>query len=113
MMHASKKAASLNVGEHFWGIMNAILLLVIVVSAFMLVYLKDVYRRDFIDYQSRLNQAMHLQVEHNRLLLEESTWASDARIQEQANKILNMVVADTSEMIVVPENDAPMITPME
>lgn len=86
---------------------NVILAVCIVASAFALVYLKDVYRRDFISYQRLLKQTEQLHVDYGKLLLEESTWASAARVQHLAQKKLNMYTptADQIQVIVLHKND--------
>lgn len=106
MNQARKDKLSLNTHHHFWWILNSVLLVVIIFSAFLLVYLSDLSRRNFIRYQSLLQESAQLRVAHNKLLLEESTWASDARIQRQAMNQLKMLVPQTSEIIVVPNDDS-------
>ena len=101
MVNANKsEKPNIVINSSFWWIVNIILLCAIVFSAFFMVYLKDVYRRDFIDYQRLQNQAAELQIQYNQLLLEESTWASESRIQRQATKKLNMMLPKDTEMIV-------------
>jgi cell division protein FtsL len=94
--------------DGFWWLLNLIFLFMIVFSAFFMVYLKDEYRRSFISYQTMLSDAASMQLQYNNLLLEESTWASDSRIQSQATDKLNMLVPQTTEMIV---NQKDIITP--
>ena len=92
------KTAATNDG--FWWLLILILIFMIVFSAFFMVYLKDEYRRDFINYENLLTKAADLQLQHNKLLLEQSTWSSDARVQKQATQQLSMLVPQTTEMVV-------------
>ena len=79
----------------------------IVASAYFLVYLKDVYRRDFIAYQRMVRHAERLHVDYGKLLLEESTWASASRIQRLAQKKLKIYIpgADELKVIVLPKKE--------
>jgi cell division protein FtsL len=71
-------------------VINVILIITLVLSAFAVIYIKDINRRLFIQYQG-------LQVAHDKsyqewgkLLLEQSTWASQARIKKIAKQHLSM-----------------------
>jgi cell division protein FtsL len=110
-LSAQKKKGVIEIIENndgFWWLLNLIFLFMIIFSAFFMVYLKDEYRRDFISYQTMMADAASMQSQYNSLLLEESTWASDSRIQGQATAKLNMLVPQTTEMIV---NQKDIITP--
>ena len=76
---------------HRFRWMTVLLAVVIIVSAFATVYLKDLYRRDSIIYQRSVLSARHLNVEYGKLLLEESAWARSGRIQSMAKKKLKMI----------------------
>lgn len=84
-----------------WG--SRILIVLIVLSAFALVYLKDLNRREFIRYQemSRANQQAHMDWE--KLLLEQSTWAAQANVQNTASQRLQMYTPDAKEIILLTE----------
>lgn len=87
-------------------VINMILVVCVIVSAFALVYLKDRYRRDFIAYQHLLKNTQQLHVDYGKLLLEDSTWASATRVQHLAQKKLNMYIpsADQIQVIVLKNN---------
>lgn len=64
----------------------------LLVSAFGVVYVRDLNRRLFIDWQTAQKSADTMQVEWGQLLLEQSTWAAPARIQDLAQEKLAMEV---------------------
>mgnify|MGYP005997519095 CR=1 FL=1 len=67
-----------------------LLMVLVVLSAFSIVYLKDVNRRLLIDYQHQSQQQQYYQTTRNQLLLEESTWARQSRVQHIAENELGM-----------------------
>jgi len=78
-----------------------LLFLLVISTAFGLVYVKHV-ARDYY-YQIQLQQRlMHtLRVEHNQLLLEESTWGAPARIQAMAQLHFGMRMPSTDNLVMV------------
>ena len=60
-------------------------------SAFGVIYLKDLNRRLFIQYQGLEQVAQSQQVEYSKLLLEQSTLSTQARVQRIAQAQLSMV----------------------
>jgi cell division protein FtsL len=64
----------------------------LLISAFSVVYVRDLHRRLFIDLQQGQKAADNMQVEWGQLLLEQSTWAAPARVQELAQTKLAMQV---------------------
>lgn len=70
-------------------------------SALGLVYLKDLNRRLFIQSQQAIGTEQNTQVVYSKLLLEESTWASQARIQELATKDLAMIIPAPKDIVMV------------
>ncbi len=64
----------------------------LLISAFGVVYVRDLNRRLFIDLQTAQKTADALQIEWGQLLLEQSTWATPSRIQELAQAKLTMQV---------------------
>lgn len=69
-----------------------ILIGLLLISAFGVVYIRDLHRRLFIEIQSAQKSADTMQVEWGQLLLEQSTWAAPARVQELAQDRLAMQV---------------------
>src|SRR5690349_10464885 len=60
------------------------------ICAFAVVYVKDLYRRTFIEYQTVQQQQNQAYVDWGKLLLEQSTWSTQARVQTIASSRLNM-----------------------
>jgi len=76
-------------------------LLLVVISALSVVYSSYKSRQLFSQFQQQNRQAMRLEEQWGRLLLEQSTWASHARIERLAKSELNMVVPAPETVIVV------------
>lgn len=77
------------------------LVLGLLVSAFGVVYAKDLNRRIFIEYQQVQQQAQKYQVEWNKLLLEQGAWTTQSRIQQMAQTELNMFVPSAKDIVFV------------
>lgn len=78
-----------------------VVLLLVVVSALGVIYSSYKSRQLFSDLEQKKRQAMLLEENWGRLLLEQSTWASHARIERLAKSKLNMVVPAPSSMVVI------------
>ena len=78
-----------------------LLLILVFVTAFAVVYVKDLYRRMFIDYQNLQDQQNQLYVDWGKLLLEQSTWSTQARVQKIATERLNMEAPQDKQVVVV------------
>jgi cell division protein FtsL len=79
------------------------LLLMLFVSAFSVIYLKDLSRRMFIHYQN-LQQVQHQdEVEWSKLLLEQGAWSTQARVQEIATTQLDMVTPAMKDIVMIQE----------
>jgi cell division protein FtsL len=78
-------------------------LLVNILSALGVVYSSYKSRQLFSDVQQQHAQKLQLEEQWGRLLLEQSTWASHARIERLAKAKLSMVVPDPATIIVVKE----------
>lgn len=68
------------------------LVLAILLSAFGVIYLKDLSRRLFIQSQDVQQVQQQYQIDWGKLLLEQSTWSSQSRIQQLAQQRMDMVV---------------------
>ena len=64
-----------------------LLLLVILLSLLGIIYIKDLNRRLFIDYQGLQTKNITLHSFQNKLILEESALESPARIQQIAQNL--------------------------
>jgi len=78
-----------------------VLLFLVLLTAVTLIYLKDLNRRLFIDYQSKSLQTELLQTDNNRLLLEQSAWANQARVQLIAEQRLGMQIPATKDVVMI------------
>ena len=77
------------------------MLLLVSVSAITVVNNSHKCRHAFNDLQQLKNRRNAFEVEWGQLLLEQSTWASQGRIESIASSELNMKIPLMSEMIVV------------
>lgn len=86
---------------HRPGLRNFILIIAILASAFLVVYLKDANRREFIHYQ-QLQQVHEKQYEvWGKLLLEQSTLSTQSRVQQIAHKRLGMSVPASKSVVMI------------
>lgn len=79
----------------------ALLIMLVLVSAFAVVYVKDLNRRLVSDLQSVQQARDNLQIEWGQLLLEENTWSTQARVQQIAQQKQDMVVPATKTITVI------------
>ena len=70
-------------------------------SASGLVYSKHLQRRYFVELQTLQEVESHLQTEWERLLLEESAWSNQARIEQIANNKLGMHLVKHSDVVML------------
>lgn len=82
-------------------LVNAILIVVLLLSAFAVIYLKDLNRRLFIHYQTLEASHDKLYDDWGKLLLEQSTWSSHARVERIAEHRLGMDVPAAKETVVL------------
>lgn len=77
------------------------LVLIMLISAFSVVYVKNYERRLFSELQFSQQSAQKLHVEWGQLLLEQSTWATPSRIQLIAQQRFGMKVPSASRIFMV------------
>lgn len=70
-------------------------------SAFSVIYLKDLSRRLFIQYQQLQYKQQQSEEEWSKLLLEKGAWSTQARVQHVATTELDMVVPQTKDVVLV------------
>ena len=75
--------------------------LVCVLSAMALVYTKHESRRLFVELESLTDERDRLNIEWGQLQIEQSTWATHARIEKVATDDLLLVRPDSSEIFVI------------
>lgn len=81
----------------------ALLLLAVGVfaSAIGVVYSIHQSRKLFVQLQSLQAQRDEMEVEWGRLQLEQSTWATDARIEDLASRKLDMIIPSPEAIVMV------------
>lgn len=84
-----------------WSAGMIVLAIAILLSAFGVIYLKDLNRRLFIQYQIQDQARTQYEVEWGKLLLEQSTLATQARIQQIAQNKLNMAMPKQQEAMLL------------
>ncbi|MBS0351000.1 MAG: cell division protein FtsL [Proteobacteria bacterium] len=89
------------VQKSIWNWKTSLLVILILLSAFVVVYLKDLNRRIFIQYQDIARANQQAQVDWGKLLLEESTWASQANVQKNASDRLHMITPESKDIVLV------------
>lgn len=83
------------------GLWVFILISFLFVSAFAVVYLKDLNRRLFIQYQSLQKDNEQSRMDWGKLLLEQSALSTQARVQTIAQSKLGMVYPKSSDSVMV------------
>lgn len=78
-----------------------VLVFLLLVSALGVVYVKDLNRRLFIDQHKLQVQSEQLQSDSNKLLLEQSAWAAQARVQRVAQQQLQMQIPPSADVVVI------------
>lgn len=87
--------------RRFWAI--SMLISAIFVSAVSVIYVKAMDRMLYSNLQSLEMQRDDLSVEWGQLLLEQSTWATQARVQGIAESRLDMAVPEQNNVVIVKE----------
>ena len=64
-----------------------VLLFAVLLSALALIYVKDLSRKLFIDYQKAEHEIQSQRFEKGRLMIEQSTLATQARVERVAKKL--------------------------
>lgn len=75
--------------------------LVCVLSAIALVYTKHESRKLFVELESLTHARDELNIEWGQLQIEQSTWATHARIEQVATDDLSLVRPASSEIFVI------------
>ena len=83
-----------------------LLVIGILFSAFGVIYVKDLNRRLFIDYQNLQAEKARTLIQWGKLLLEQSTWSTQSRIQQVGERELGMVCRGAGDIVLVESNDA-------
>lgn len=83
------------------NLLFASLVLVVFVSALYVVIAQNKARVLFVEIQELESERNRLNEDWTRLLLEQSTWATDARVEEVARSQLDMKSPDNSSVVVI------------
>jgi len=78
-----------------------VLLLMVIGSAIAVIYSRHAGREEFIVLQKLEHKRDQLNEEWGRLLLEQSTWASPRRVEQQARLRLQMVVPSSDMTVLI------------
>jgi cell division protein FtsL len=81
---------------------NAVLLLLVLVSAFATIHSTHACRALYTQLQVLESSQWYLQEDYGRLLLEQSTWASHYRVEKVARGDLGMTAPDLAQYKVIP-----------
>jgi cell division protein FtsL len=79
------------------------LVLTVLLSALSIIYMTHATRLMHAAYAHNIAEQEHLHLQEGQLLLERSTWMVQARIQQIAEKKLEMVIPDNKSMVIVRE----------
>lgn len=77
------------------------LIILLLLSAFSVIYLKDLSRRLFIRYQHLQHVQQRDEIEWSKLLLEEGAWSTQARVQYLASTQLNMITPAMKDIVMI------------
>lgn len=80
-----------------WGV--GFLCMLVIGSALAVIYIKDLSRRGFIQLQQLQTQTLQYEEEWGKLLLEQSAWTNQERIQWAAEHQLQMKIPSPEEVI--------------
>jgi cell division protein FtsL len=81
--------------------LGVLLLLLVVVSSLGVIYAKYQSRKLFVEQEILRKERDELAIELTRLLVEQSTWASPARIEKEARERLKLRMAEVSDIKII------------
>jgi len=82
-------------------LITALLLALVMGSAFAVVYSKHESRKFFVELQHVRQQIDELDIDWGRLQLEQSAWSAHGRIESIARKRLGMKLPDADEVVYI------------
>ena len=82
-------------------LINVCLVFIIVASAIGVIYSKHENRMLYAELRELEAKRDNLNVDWGRLQLEQSTWATHGRVENEARKRLNMRNVDYAEVVIV------------
>lgn len=78
-----------------------VMIVLVIASSIAVVYSKHIGRTEFVILQKLEQKRDQLNEEWGRLLLEQSTWASPGRVEQQSRLRLQMIVPTPGSTVVV------------
>lgn len=78
-----------------------LLTMAVLVSAFAVVYFTDLHRRMFIQFQNLQDAQNQIYIDWGKLLLEQSTWSTQSRVQNVAEQRLHMENPQVSDVTII------------
>jgi cell division protein FtsL len=83
------------------AVLTIVLVAICFTSALALVYTKHESRKLFIELEQLTSERDELNIEWGQLQIEQSTWATHARIEKVALEELSLARPETSEIFVI------------
>ena len=87
-----------------WGVSTIFLMVIVLLSGLAVIYLADLNRRSAIELEDTITTQNQLHLDWEKLLLEQSTWSTQARIQNIAAQQLSMQVPSPKQIVIVKIN---------
>lgn len=84
-----------------WQLAFAVFVVLLIFTAFSVVYVKDYSRRLFMKEQQLVQLQNQREVEWNKLLLEAGAWSAQSRIQQVAKTKLGMVTPPMKQIVII------------
>lgn len=84
-------------------LLAAVLALLVTASGIWLTYAKHEARRLFVELEELNREHDRLQIDWDRLLLEQSAWATHSRIEMLASESLDLAMPRAADVIVIAE----------
>jgi len=97
---ASRSRADINVSPCQY-VITFVLVAAVLFTALGVVYVKDLNRNLFMQHQKIRHEYNRAYVDHGKLLLEQSTWATQKRVQNIATQHLSMVAPVSKRVVIV------------
>jgi cell division protein FtsL len=86
---------------HKPGIGTLLLTIIVLLSGLAVIYLADVNRRLAISLEESMTTQNQLHQQWGKLLLEQSTWSTQARVQSIAAQQLSMQTPASNQIVIV------------
>lgn len=83
------------------SLMSLALFTLLFFSSIGVIYLKNIKRHYYNELQLAQNQRNELKIQWGQLLLEQSTWGSQARVRQIAQQKIGMVSATNRDTVII------------